>query len=283
MGRALEQLAGLEESAREQPQKRRYYNQDEHDAEDAEDTEDAEQNAEDDAEEDVEQDGDADDAEHDDDIDEDEEGKNRTNKDKNKDGSRSQGPVIVLPALGDKKLYTASQRYHARKALQSKKCQRLEQLHTILASATLTPAVGRLAGSLLGDHVYIDADRKHMENSTKQALMTRIANPDAQGRDDEEANTFSAPVQLRQYAMVVTCKWRLPALAAFIKQHSNEKMIVFMSTCDSVDFHMLLMREARWPQNLDDKQDADGGEAKEEGTSPPHEFVGAHAPPALTL
>lgn len=52
------------------------------------------------------------------------------------------------------------------------------------------------------------------------------------------------PEQLSQYYMVVPCKWRLAALLSFLKLHQNEKVIVFFSTCDSVDYHALLLKAA---------------------------------------
>ena len=54
------------------------------------------------------------------------------------------------------------------------------------------------------------------------------------------------PEQLSQYYMVVPCKWRLAALCSFLKLHANanEKIIVFFSTCDSVDYHALLLKAA---------------------------------------
>ena len=51
--------------------------------------------------------------------------------------------------------------------------------------------------------------------------------------------------------MMVTCKWRLAALLCFLKTHAHQKVMVFFSTCDSVDFHALLFRETEWPQDLD--------------------------------
>jgi hypothetical protein len=67
----------------------------------------------------------------------------------------------------------------------------------------------------------------------------------------EKGETMDAPQQLAQYYMMVTCKWRLAALLCFLKTHSHQKVMVFFSTCDSVDFHALLFREAAWPQDLD--------------------------------
>lgn len=63
--------------------------------------------------------------------------------------------------------------------------------------------------------------------------------------------SIEAPAQLNQYFMMVTCKWRLAALISFLKSHQNQKIIVFFSTCDSVDYHGLLFRETSWPADLD--------------------------------
>jgi hypothetical protein len=62
---------------------------------------------------------------------------------------------------------------------------------------------------------------------------------------------MDAPQQLAQYYMMVTCKWRLSALLCFLKTHAHQKVMVFFSTCDSVDFHALLFRESEWPMDLD--------------------------------
>jgi ATP-dependent RNA helicase DDX31/DBP7 len=52
----------------------------------------------------------------------------------------------------------------------------------------------------------------------------------------------SAPHQLSQLYMVVTSKLRLAALVSFLvaRIRKGQSVVVFMSTCDSVDFHHLL-------------------------------------------
>lgn len=66
-----------------------------------------------------------------------------------------------------------------------------------------------------------------------------------------KGESIEAPQQLAQYYMMVTCKWRLAALTCFLRAHVHQKVVVFFATCDSVDFHSLLFREADWPQDLD--------------------------------
>ena len=65
----------------------------------------------------------------------------------------------------------------------------------------------------------------------------------------EKGEFLSGHVEsLQQYYMMTTCKWRLAALACFLKQHAKKKIIVFFSTCDSVDYHSFVFREATWPE-----------------------------------
>lgn len=78
---------------------------------------------------------------------------------------------------------------------------------------------------------------------------------------------FSTPRQLVQYYMSVTQKLRLPALCSFLRARAQEKVVVFMSTCDAVDFHHDLFRRARWPGDapLPSADDGDAGEGGEGG------------------
>ena len=105
------------------------------------------------------------------------------------------------------------------------------------------------------------------------------SNSQGKGQVKEKANTslakgesIEAPQQLAQYYMMVTCKWRLAALTSFLRAHVHQKVVVFFATCDSVDFHSLLFREAEWPLDLDpgidynDLREAAAGENGEAGT-----------------
>ena len=77
---------------------------------------------------------------------------------------------------------------------------------------------------------------------------------------------MDAPQQLAQYYMMVTCKWRLAALLCFLKTHQHQKVMVFFSTCDSVDYHALLFRETEWPQDLDAAIEGQPGELETNGS-----------------
>ena len=67
----------------------------------------------------------------------------------------------------------------------------------------------------------------------------------------DKNSVIEAPAQLAQYFMMVTCKWRLAALLSFLRTHSDQKVVVFLSTCDAVDYLSLLLREMEWPTELD--------------------------------
>ena len=69
-----------------------------------------------------------------------------------------------------------------------------------------------------------------------------------------ENEQIDTPVQLAQYYMNVTCKWRLAALISFLRTKvivEKSKVIVFFSTCDAVDYHALLFRQTPWPREMD--------------------------------
>jgi len=76
---------------------------------------------------------------------------------------------------------------------------------------------------------------------------------------DVEMEQHNVPSQLVQHFIQIPCKWKLAALISFLKLHSKEKILVFFSTCDAVDYHALLLQQANWPMELDDE--GDGGTA----------------------
>jgi superfamily II DNA/RNA helicase len=150
------------------------------------------------------------------------------------------------------------------------------RIRFILASATLTKAVScQLAGPILAADSFVflvDADIGKVDRIRSIADLQAISNQPAeelslsQTTDNEDLTKKSrlglvkddiveAPAQLAQYFMIVTCKWRLAALASFLRLHQQQKVIVFFSTCDAVDFHSLLFRESSWPLELDPSLD----------------------------
>jgi ATP-dependent RNA helicase DDX31/DBP7 len=184
-------------------------------------------------------------------------------------------------------------KYAAQQAMIVKKCLKPKELVHIMASATLTLALRRLAMPLMGNQPFhlVDADKQTVKTIRSEADLTAdaegqsSAKRDQSGGDDADADgakkkkgssasvaeteQLDAPKQLQQYFMTVSCKWRLAALLSFLKTHSNQKVMVFLATCDSVDFHTLALREAEWPLQLDaEAAGASDGDAGESSNTP---------------
>lgn len=171
-----------------------------------------------------------------------------------------------------------TKRWSSQKSVDAKRSDDPSRLRFILASATLTKAVCyQLARPILVADSFsylVDADAGKVDRVRSLSDLQNGKN-----HDDNSSNAFGedvglvkkprsglerddvveAPAQLAQYFMIVTCKWRLAALASFLRLHQQQKVIVFLSTCDSVDFHSLLFREASWPLDLDPSLDDSDG------------------------
>uniref|UniRef100_M4C4J8 ATP-dependent RNA helicase n=1 Tax=Hyaloperonospora arabidopsidis (strain Emoy2) TaxID=559515 RepID=M4C4J8_HYAAE len=130
--------------------------------------------------------------------------------------------------------------------LDGKKTARKRQ--NILVSATINSGVQQLAMLSLSSPVLIDVDAT---NSDEDALS------ETKGSGQEK---FSTPHQLMQHFMLVPAKARLCALTCFLREElrnaprddkngrpSKCKVVVFLSTCDAVDFHYTLFRKCAWP------------------------------------
>lgn len=102
------------------------------------------------------------------------------------------------------------------------------QFQSVLLSATLTPAVQRLAGMTLVNPIHIDAaDSSDILNATDSLVI---------------------PDSLKQHFIVTPPKLRLVALGSFIlgkcqnaDENKESKMLVFMATQDMADFHTELL------------------------------------------
>jgi len=111
----------------------------------------------------------------------------------------------------------------------------------ILVSATLNEGISRLASLSLHNPVYIGLDRAALDPSSNPFNASTHA----------EMEMLHAPKQLEQFFVEVESKERLTSLVSFLKWKSSKtdqnkkeqvsnKMIVFFSSCDSVDFHHYL-------------------------------------------
>jgi superfamily II DNA/RNA helicase len=196
------------------------------------------------------------------------------------------------------------QKWEAQNQLQTKKCQASQELVFLMCSATLNRAVKGLALPLLstkgtgGGFLVVDADAASVDTIRNEQDIMELGK-DAGRLDGSSATAVApseggaaaapgdkrssglldkgavveAPAQLAQYFMMVTCKWRLAALMSFLRTHADQKVVVFLSTCDAVDYVSLLLREMDWPTELDGGVDFQGGKgaggkgAGEEGGS----------------
>lgn len=178
------------------------------------------------------------------------------------------------------------QKWSRQTASLAKQCRDSPNLKCVLASATLSKGVIQLSAPIMsaGELLLVDADRSqvgdaHINSASVQSLQsgalpdftfrTNAAPGDSSNSEEVEdvepagkkvkvtgttldkGEAIETPSQLSQYFMMVTCKWRLAALLSFLRTHSHQKVVVFFSTCDSVDYHALLLHQMDWPVELD--------------------------------
>ncbi|XP_059617245.1 probable ATP-dependent RNA helicase CG8611 isoform X2 [Phlebotomus argentipes] len=110
---------------------------------------------------------------------------------------------------------------------------------TMLLSATLTPAVEKLAGLALNDPLFIDntesAKAEYKEDFSK-VIQEAIS-----------GEKLVVPDTIKQIFVVLPPKLRLPTLSGLIalehRRKKDVKLLVFMATQDIVDFHHDIMVE----------------------------------------
>ncbi|XP_036863732.2 ATP-dependent DNA helicase DDX31 isoform X2 [Manis javanica] len=114
-------------------------------------------------------------------------------------------------------------------------CQKRQN---VLLSATLTEGVARLADISLHNPVCISVlDESHGQSDPKGRAVPEVWPPQA----SDELHSFAIPERLDQHVALVPSKLRLVSLAAFILQkckfEKDQKMIIFFSSCELVEFH----------------------------------------------
>ncbi|XP_003470970.2 probable ATP-dependent RNA helicase DDX31 isoform X2 [Cavia porcellus] len=113
-----------------------------------------------------------------------------------------------------------------------------QKRQNVLLSATLTESVTRLADISLHNPVSISVvDRSHDQSIPKGRAAQDPGPPQTGSRLD----SFAIPESLEQHVTLVPSKLRLVCLAAFILQkckfEKDQKVIVFFSSCELVEFH----------------------------------------------
>ena len=200
-----------------------------------------------------------------------------------------------VPAPKAKRNTTLTEKWNNRRAIELKRCSNLRDLSFVMCSATVTSAVHKLAQKIMGGagYTFFDNDGVGTVKSVPKASSSSIvdrsdAKAGSEGKshiiyeEAEDTSTkcnysktvtksdvldkgqeVSAPVRLRQFYMSVPSKFRMVALASFLKTHEDQKAIIFFATCDSVEYYSLLFREGIWPKKLDDLSGVAGEAARQ--------------------
>jgi ATP-dependent RNA helicase DDX31/DBP7 len=131
-----------------------------------------------------------------------------------------------------------------------------KQRQTILCSATLQENVRRLAGQRLRNPIVIKGDTNVIEPTDLADEQEEMEVDETTTTTTQEANIAdAAPKQLRQSYVVVPAKLRLVTLVTFLQSiygvhgvqclERKNKVVLFVSCCDSVDFHHRLLVDSR--------------------------------------
>lgn len=118
--------------------------------------------------------------------------------------------------------------------------------------------------SLLVSATLTDSIRELAQKTLKKSEWTTV-------QDTTSSLTISTPRQLLQYHIVVSAKWRFATLISFLIQHRTKKLVVFMSTCASVDFTHSIFHAMESILNSDDTKSTTGLFG---GTTPVHKLHG---------
>jgi len=113
--------------------------------------------------------------------------------------------------------------------------------NSVLVSATVTNQVEGLAKKMLGsdEWLWVRSGQSKHDDDVIDESRTRTKESDI---SEGLHLTDSTPRQLGQLHITVSAKLRLATLVAFLAQRvkKNERTVVFMSTCDGVDYHEAL-------------------------------------------
>ncbi|PIN10933.1 ATP-dependent RNA helicase [Handroanthus impetiginosus] len=133
------------------------------------------------------------------------------------------------------------------------------QKQNLLLSATLNEKVNHLANISLENPVMIGLDDKKIlqnVNTNHVSLESNVVDiVEESGKGLSTLNEeYKLPAQLVQKYIKVPCGSRLVVLLSILKhlfeREASQKVVVFFSTCDSVDFHFSLLSEFQWPTTL---------------------------------
>ncbi|XP_004488115.1 DEAD-box ATP-dependent RNA helicase 17 isoform X2 [Cicer arietinum] len=124
------------------------------------------------------------------------------------------------------------------------------QRQNLLLSATLNEKVNHLAKISLEDPVMIGIDDEIMLPTSKIRFDHSDSDEDNEDKHSNKipaVGAYKVPVQLIQRYLKVPCGSRLAVLLSVLKnlfeRDPSQKVVLFFSTCDAVDFHYSLLSE----------------------------------------
>ncbi|XP_020097579.1 DEAD-box ATP-dependent RNA helicase 17 isoform X1 [Ananas comosus] len=132
----------------------------------------------------------------------------------------------------------------------------------ILLSATLTEKVNQFANISLDNPVMVGLDDKKITSGPQNLLGGNLTLRSEGCGSLEKHNTFPShpvenynlPAQLIQRYVKVSCGSRLVVLLSILRtlfdREISQKIVVFLSTCDAVDFHYMLLSEFQWGSEM---------------------------------
>ncbi|ONK62226.1 uncharacterized protein A4U43_C07F1670 [Asparagus officinalis] len=132
----------------------------------------------------------------------------------------------------------------------------------LLLSATLNEKVNHLANISLIKPVMIGLDEKKVSSDLPIPSIRKFSTTESDGDEESESiqvlashstDNYNLPTRLIQKYAKVPCGSRLVVLFSILKtlfeKEVSQKIVVFLSTCDAVDFHYFLLSEFRWSPN----------------------------------
>ncbi|MCO5582749.1 hypothetical protein L7F22_036648 [Adiantum nelumboides] len=140
----------------------------------------------------------------------------------------------------------------------------------LLLSATLGDEVMELASLSLRSPAKIGLSEPLQQEKksitgvlNKEDQVSAIMNDSQKHKAGRVTLEYSMPIQLGQNFTIVPCNLRLVSLLVvlhmWLDRSAGHKVVVFLSTCDSVDFHYALLTDFLWSFSPREQQDTDRG------------------------